>query len=179
MTIEKKAPAEIQVNQLATFEIKVRNTGQVSAHQVRVRDYVPQGTKLERASPEVVPAVDGSLVWNLGTLQPGQETTISIDFQARASVRTTCTKPQLMVKQSAPEKVLIGKDITVSITVSNSGSGDATNVVLVEDVPEQLTHSAGRELEYPIGTLRPGETKHSPCVRPQRAWSGRSLSSRA
>ncbi len=175
LTIEKKAPAEIQVNQLATFEIKVRNTGQVSAHQVRVRDYVPQGTKLERASPEVVPAVDGSLVWNLGTLQPGQETTISmqllplqegqigsvatVDFQARASVRTTCTKPQLMVKQSAPEKVLIGKDITVSITVSNSGSGDATNVVLVEDVPEQLTHSAGRELEYPIGTLRPGETK--------------------
>ena len=122
-----------------------------------------------------MPAVDGSLVWNLGTLQPGQETTISmqllplqegqigsvatVDFQARASVRTTCTKPQLMVKQSAPEKVLIGKDITVSITVSNSGSGDATNVVLVEDVPEQLTHSAGRELEYPIGTLRPGETK--------------------
>lgn len=175
LTIEKRAPAEIQVNQLATFEIKVRNTGQVSAHQVRVRDYVPQGTKLERASPEVVPAVDGSLVWNLGTLQPGQETMISmqllplqegqigsvatVDFQARASVRTTCTKPQLMVKQSAPEKVLIGKDITVSITVSNSGSGDATNVVLVEDVPEQLTHSAGRELEYPIGTLRPGETK--------------------
>jgi len=64
-----------------------------------------------------------------------------------------------MIKQSAPEKVLIGKDITVSITVSNSGSGDATSIVLVEDVPEQLTHAAGRELEYPIGTLRPGETK--------------------
>ena len=175
LTIEKRAPAEIQVNQLATFEIKVRNTGQVSAHQVRVRDFVPQGTKLERASPAAVPAADGSLVWNLGTLQPGQETTISmqllplqegqlgsvatVDFQARASVRTTCTKPQLMVKQSAPEKVLIGKDITVAITVSNSGSGDATSVVLVEDVPEQLTHAAGRELEYPIGTLRPGETK--------------------
>ena len=175
LTIEKRAPAEIQVNQLATFEIKVRNTGQVSAHQVRVRDFVPQGTKLERASPAAVPAADGSLVWNLGTLQAGQETTISmqllplqegqlgsvatVDFQARASVRTTCTKPQLMVKQSAPEKVLIGKDITVSITVSNSGSGDATSIVLVEDVPEQLTHAAGRELEYPIGTLRPGETK--------------------
>jgi uncharacterized repeat protein (TIGR01451 family) len=175
LTIEKRAPAEIQVNQLATFEIKIRNTGQVSAHQVRVRDFVPQGTKLERASPAAVPAADGSLVWNLGTLQPGQETTISmqllplqegqlgsvatVDFQARASVRTTCTKPQLMVKQSAPEKVLIGKDITVSITVSNSGSGDAISVVLVEDVPEQLTHAAGRELEYPIGTLRPGETK--------------------
>ena len=175
LTIEKRAPAEIQVNQLAIFEIKVRNVGQVPAHQVRVRDFVPQGTQLERASPAAAPDATGAMTWNLGTLQPGQQATISmhlmplaegqigsvatVDFQARASVRTTCTKPQLMVKQSVPEKVLIGKDITIAITVSNSGSGDATNVVLVEDVPEQLTHVAGRELEYPIGTLRPGETK--------------------
>ena len=175
LTIEKRAPAEIQVNQLATFEIKVRNVGQVPAHHVRVRDFVPQGTRLERASPAVVPAANGAMDWNLGTLQPGQAATISmqllplqegqigsvatVDFQAHASVRTICTKPQLIVKQSVPEKVLIGKDITIAITVSNSGSGDATNVVLVEDVPEQLTHVAGRELEYPIGTLRPGETK--------------------
>ena len=175
LTIEKRAPAEIQVNQLATFETRVRNVGQVPAHDVRVRDFVPRGTRLERASPAVVPAVNGGLTWNLGTLQPGQEVTISmqlmpleegqigsvatVDFQARASVRTTCTKPQLIVKQSVPGKVLIGKDVTVSITISNSGSGDATSLVLVEDVPEQLTHAAGRELEYPIGTLKPGETK--------------------
>jgi len=175
LTIEKRAPAEIQVNQLATFETRVRNVGQVPAHDVRVRDFVPLGTRLERATPAVVPAVNGGLTWNLGTLQPGQEVTISmqlmpleegqigsvatVDFQARASVRTTCTKPQLIVKQSVPGKVLIGKDITVSITISNSGSGDATSLVLVEDVPEQLTHAAGRELEYPIGTLKPGETK--------------------
>ena len=175
LTFEKRAPAEIQVNQLATFETRVRNVGQVPAHDVRVRDFVPRGTRLERASPAVVPAVNGELTWNLGTLQPGQEVTISmqlmpleegqigsvatLDSQTRASVRTTCTKPQLIVKQSVPGKVLIGKDVTVSITISNSGSGDATSLVLVEDVPEQLTHAAGRELEYPIGTLKPGETK--------------------
>ena len=80
-------------------------------------------------------------------------------FQAQASVRTVCTQPELVLELKAPETVLIGQPATLEITVTNTGSGAASNVVLEEDVPEGFTHAAGRELEHEIGTLRPQESR--------------------
>ena len=80
-------------------------------------------------------------------------------FRSRASVRTVCTKPQLVVEHSAPQQVLIGQRITMSISLTNTGSGAATGVIVEEDVPEGLAHAAGRELEYEVGVLPPGDTR--------------------
>jgi len=172
LAIEKSAPDEIQVDRKAVFQIQVRNTGNAPAHDVMVVDRVPRGTQFVRATPTIAPTADGLLVWQLGTIAPGQTASISIEllpkmegeigsvaqvtFQARASVRSVCTRPQLAVQQTAPEKVLIGQAATIHITVSNTGSGAAANVVLEEDVPQGFTHAAGRELEHAIGTLAPG-----------------------
>ncbi len=172
LAIEKSAPEEIQVDRKAVFQIQVRNTGNAPAHDVMVVDRVPRGTQFVRATPTIAPTADGLLVWQLGTIAPGQTSSISIEllpkmegeigsvaqvaFQAKASVRSVCTRPQLAVQQTVPEKVLIGQAATIHITVSNTGSGAAANVVLEEDVPEGFTHAAGRELEHAIGTLAPG-----------------------
>jgi uncharacterized repeat protein (TIGR01451 family) len=175
LALEKAAPSEIQVGKPATFQIKVRNVGQVEAHEVVVHDEVPKGTRFVDATPQAARAQDGSLAWQLGTLRPGEEQTISlqvmptdegeigsvarVSFQAQASARTLSTRPQLKVEHTAPPKVLIGQGITFSIKISNPGTGAATNVVLEEDVPEGLSHPAGNELEFELGTLRPGESK--------------------
>jgi uncharacterized repeat protein (TIGR01451 family) len=175
LSIEKHAPEEIQVNRMAAFTTTVKNIGTVAAHQVRVIDHIPRGTTLESTTPESSRGVDGSLIWTLGTLQPGEEATVSmkliprqegeigsvamVNFQAEASIRTVSTRPQLVLQPSTAEQVLVGQDITVAITISNPGSGDATSVVLEADIPSQLRHAAGSELEYPIGTLRAGETR--------------------
>ena len=47
----------------------------------------------------------------------------------------------------------------MGITVANPGTGPATGVMIEEDVPDGLAHVAGRQLEYEVGTLRPGESK--------------------
>ncbi len=176
LTVEKVAPAEVQVNRSAVFTTRIKNTGKVAAHGIRVIDFVPEGSRLESAHPaEFIRANDGSLQWKLGTLEPGDETTVSmklvplaegeigsvarVSFEALASVRTVSTRPQLSIKQTAPEKVLIGKSVLVNVTVANPGSGDATGVVLEADIPAELSHVAGNELEYPIGTLRSGQQK--------------------
>ena len=175
LTVEKLAPAEVQVNRSAVFTTKIKNTGSVSAHGIRVTDFVPKGARLESAHPEFVQATDGSIQWTLGTLEPGDEATVSmkvvplaegeiggvarVSFEALVSVRTVSTRPQLNIIQSLPEKVLIGESFLVNVTVSNPGSGDATGVVLEADIPAELAHVAGNELEYPIGTLRPGQQK--------------------
>ena len=65
------------------------------------------------------------------------------------------TKPKLKVEHSAPARVLIGDDIAFSITITNEGTGAATDVILEEDLPKGLAHSSGRALESAIGTLQP------------------------
>jgi len=83
-----------------------------------------------------------------------------VTFRAQASVRTVSTKPELVVKHTGPEKVLIGEDVVFEITISNPGSGATTGITLEEDVPPGLAHVAGEKLEYEVGMLRPKEEKH-------------------
>jgi uncharacterized repeat protein (TIGR01451 family) len=175
ITLEKVSPAEIQVGKPAVFELYVRNAGQVAAQNVVITDHVPTGTQLQAARPQPQQGSDGSLVWSLGTMQPGEETQITLEvipqsegeigstaqvtFAASASSRSICTRPQLTIEHTAPPKVLIGDSLTVAITISNPGSGPATGVTIEEDVPDGLVHAAGAQLEYEVGTLRPGESK--------------------
>jgi len=141
-----------------------------------VTDHVPAGTQLVDAKPQVQQSADGSLVWNLGTMQPGDETQITlqvmpqtegeigstahVSFGAAATSRSISTRPQLAIEHTAPPKVLIGEGMSASITVSNPGTGPATGVIIEEDVPPGLLHVGGSQLEYEVGTLRPGESKH-------------------
>jgi uncharacterized repeat protein (TIGR01451 family) len=175
IALEKASPSEIQVGKPAVFELYVRNVGAVAAHNVVISDHVPAGTQLIDARPQPQQAADGSLVWNLGTMQPGEEAQITLQvmpqsegeigstahasFSAAATSRSICTRPQLAIEHSAPPKVLIGEPLTIGITVSNPGTGPATGVMIEEDVPDGLTHVAGSQLEYEVGTLRPGESK--------------------
>lgn len=175
ISIEKLAPEEVQVNKPATFEIHVRNVGKTVAHNVQVHDEIPQGTRLIDASPQFSTSTGAKLSWNIGTLQAGEESIVALQllpltegelgsvahvtFQAEASARTICTRPQLTVDLGVPQKVLIDEKVVLSITLSNPGSGAATGVIIEEDVPEGLTHPAGGELEYEVGTLRAGESK--------------------
>ncbi len=175
IVLEKTAPDEVQVERRATFQIRVRNVGNAAAHNVVVIDQVPRGTEYIDAVPECTRTFDGLLVWNLQTLQASEEVILAVNllpkiageigsvaqatFQAQASVRTICTKPQLAVELTIPEQVLIGTPATFDIVVTNTGSGAATNVVIEEDVPEGFTHAAGRQLEHEIGTLLPQESR--------------------
>jgi uncharacterized repeat protein (TIGR01451 family) len=175
IALEKISPSEIQVGKPATFELYVRNVGKVAASNVVVTDHVPAGTQLIDVRPQPQQGGDGSLVWSLGTMQPGDETQITLQvmpqtegeigstahvtFAAAATSRSICTRPQLAVEHTAPPKVLIGEGLTVGITVSNPGTGPATGIIIEEDVPEGLSHVAGSQLEYEVGVLRPGESK--------------------
>ena len=176
LAIEKTAPVEVQVDREAVFETHIRNTGSVPADQVLLVDQVPQGTDFVDSTPRCTQGTDGMLVWQLGTIEPGQQVTITtkllpkvegeigsvaqIAFQTRASVRTVCTRPELKIEQTSAPQVLIGQNVTLDITISNVGSGVASGVVLENDVPAGFTHPAGRELEQAIGDLQPGQQTH-------------------
>ena len=175
LAIEKLAPAEIQIGKPAKFLIKVTNTGSVAAHGVEIRDAVPKGTQLIETSPTAERGPQGALVWQLGTMKPGDEQTVEVQlmptaegeigsvatvhFAAQASVRTVSTKPMLSMDVSGPSKVLKGQPVSLKIKLSNPGTGAATGIVLSESVPDVFAHESGSELEFEVGTLKPGESR--------------------
>ncbi|UUO06741.1 hypothetical protein M4951_00150 [Blastopirellula sp. J2-11] len=175
ISLEKRAPVEIQVGKPATFSLVVKNVGQTTAHDVVIRDSVPAGTALVSTTPTAESGVDGQLLWKIGQIAPGEEKRLAMElmpqtegdvgsvatvsFAAHATVRSRVTKPELTIEQTAAPTVLIGDNLMLAITVSNPGTGPATGVVLEEIVPANFTHPAGGELEFEIGTLKPGETR--------------------
>jgi uncharacterized repeat protein (TIGR01451 family) len=175
LSIQKLAPAEVQVNHAAVFTTRIKNVGKITAYGVKIIDYVPRGARLESAHPAFSRTPTGAIQWELAALEPGEEASVSmkvtpltegeigsvatVSFATRASVRTVSTKPQLTIRQTFNKTALIGETVLVNIVVSNPGSGDATGIVVEADIPTELSHVAGHELEYQIGTLRPGQSK--------------------
>ncbi len=174
LLVRKIAPTEIQVGKPAKFRIHVRNVGNRPASDVVVRDPIPQGTRLVGSTPRAE-LISGELHWQLGTLSVGEERELEVDvmptaegeigsvatvtFATHASVKMRCTLPQLALRLSASDKVMVGSEQRVKIELHNPGSGDATGVILLENVPEKLRHAAGPALEFEVGTLRAGETR--------------------
>jgi uncharacterized repeat protein (TIGR01451 family) len=175
VTLEKTAPAEMQVGKPAVLEIKVHNVGQAAAQGVQILDEIPKGSRLASTSPRARTNERGQLVWDVGTLRPGAAAKVkmeviplteglvgsvaSVVIRAEASSRSVVTKPQLTMKVSAPKQMLIGEQAIIAISLANLGSGAATGVVIEADLPAELHHEAGRELEFEIGTLKPKETR--------------------
>jgi hypothetical protein len=100
-------------------------------------------------------------VWDLSTIRPGEEVTLSVrvipqvageigsvaqaTFQARAAVRTLCTQPRLALSVQAPESVLVGQSASLEITVTNTGNLALSGLAVSKDG----THPA----DFQIGTL--------------------------
>jgi uncharacterized repeat protein (TIGR01451 family) len=174
LVIQKFAPPEIQVGKAAKFAVQVRNIGGQTAENVSIRDEVPHGTRVVNTTPRAT--ADGNfLVWDLGALSTGEQRTVEIElmptaegeigsvatvaYSTQASAKTRCTMPQLAVRMTAPSQVMVGQEQRVKIELRNPGTGDATGVMLLENVPDNVKHAAGPALEFEIGTLRAGETR--------------------
>ncbi len=176
MLIQKRAPEEIQVGKKATFVIAVRNAGNATAHDVRVVDSVPQGSRFIESAPAATPDAQGLLSWSLGEMAAGDERTITLQivpevqgevgsnalvyFAAQASVRTVATLPKLEMQVQSLSEMLIGSRQSISVVVKNSGTGVARDVRLEVDLPELLKHDIGEaQLTAPLGDMRPNEVR--------------------
>lgn len=175
LQLQKFAPAEVQVGKPAVYRIAVRNVGPVPATGVEIRDTVPKGMRLLSTTPRANRGVNGEVVWALGAMKPGDEvnvelqlmpvtegelgSTATVHFTVEATARSMATKPQLTIDAAVADRVLIGDQVVMQITVSNTGSGAASGVVIEAHLPAGLQHPAGADLEHEIGALRPGETR--------------------
>lgn len=182
VALTKTGPATASLNQEIPYTIVVSNTGRVEVQAMTVRDPVPEGLQYVRSEPPAT--LEGNiLAWTLGGLNPGQAHTLQVVFRglrvgqvtntatvatvegqrAENSAVTQITAPKLDVAKTGPADGLVGVPITYQITVTNSGSGAATNVVLSDTFDQALEHEQRTNpVELRLGTLSPGESKTIP-----------------
>jgi uncharacterized repeat protein (TIGR01451 family) len=172
LNIEKIAPQNALIGQPLIYTILVKNVGNSAAHDVVVEDRIPKGTTLSGTIPRA--ELSGKkLIWRFGTMRPGDEQKISIkvtpveageigsvatvNFVSEAAAETVVTAPRLEFELSAPKGVKLGAMVPFHFKVRNIGTGEARGVSIRDVLPDGLSHSQGKDLEYVIGRLPAGK----------------------
>lgn len=174
VSIEWVKRGEINVGQNYDFELVVKNTGDVLAHDVIASAYFPASVRLTKAEPKPLVSTD-HLKWDFKSLSPGEEKRIQLSMiptergrlATNANVRFTgaasgvfdVAEPMLTVAIEGPSKAMVGESATQAVTVSNPGTGVTHNVAIEVRVPEGLQHARGKRLLMEIGSLNPGEAR--------------------
>lgn len=187
LTVIKRGPAEGILEENVVFTIEVSNPGEADAHDVVIRDRVPQGFMYMSADLEPEVTADRELVWNIGTIARNETVRITVTMKAKATGELTNTavvtsreaEPQTataVVRIGAPELYVIkegtaqireGEVAEYRLTVRNSGSAVAREVVVRDEIPEgfEFVSSSGKSKMSPmtfrwdIGDMQPGQEK--------------------
>ena len=175
VTIEWTKKGDINVGQECQVELRVKNSGTVSASQVAVDAVFPTTVRLTSAEPKPVASAD-KLTWSFESIAPGAERKIIVklipsrrgDLGATAQVRFTgassasfkVEEPMLKVALKGPNELMLGDPASQFITVSNPGTGTAHDVKVEAKLSEGLEHgSRGEKLLMEVGSIGPGETR--------------------
>ena len=169
LSIRKTASSgSMLAGEFVTYTLTVQNTGPSAATNVQVSDPLPAGTSLVAATP---PQSSGPnpLIWNVGTLTPGETRTYQVKVKAdssvtpgallrnTASITSTTVDPALgnntseavvqvfasadisVTKTAMPNPAIAGEPLTYTVRVHNAGPSLATKVDLKEMLPAGLT----------------------------------------
>jgi uncharacterized repeat protein (TIGR01451 family) len=176
LTVEVVAPEVMNVGQIKTVKIIVKNTGAADAATVHVRYTLPKELALVSAQPDhhALPDEPARLSWGPYLIAAGSEQIISlkvkptlvgtidhtslVSLQMGARAHSTIQEPMLRVEQVVqPAKVLKGQPVEFRITVSNPGSGPARNVTVQAKLSSGLKANGDEIVEQTIAVLQPGQ----------------------
>jgi len=167
--LKKTVPAEATLGQ--EYESDITAKALVCAGNVVITDRIPAGASYVRSEPAA--QVDGNtLVWKLQDMDAGQTQNIKVWLKAdqegtlvncamvvadpRICAATFVGKPALSITKTGPETAVLGSDVTYTITVKNTGTTVAKNVVVADPVPDGLS---GQPVTVTVGDLAPGQAK--------------------
>ena len=178
LVLEKSAPKNASVGVPLNYQIFVRNEGDATAFDVVVEDEVTAATEVEGAHPQSdYDKVARKLIWTFKEILPGQTETItvqvkptgegvldgtaSVKFKSRVKATTVVTAPKLRLQMDGPDKVQLGQEVAYRYILTNEGSGEARDVFIRTLLPASggLKHTQGRDLEYEIQVMKPGEQR--------------------
>ncbi len=157
LQVTKTGPELRYVGRSVTYEVTVANEGDAAARDTVLVDTIPSATEFVEAS-DGGQFSDGKVTWNLGTIQPNssRKVTLSVMPNGRGTIRNTATAKAYCTEDSAEvstqirgipaillevidieDPIEVGTNSTYVITVTNQGSADGTNIVIVCILPPE------------------------------------------
>jgi uncharacterized repeat protein (TIGR01451 family) len=176
LTVEVVAPPVMNVGQIKTVKLIVKNTGAADAAAVRVNYDLPKELVLVSAQPEAKSSPDdpAKLSWGPYLIAAGSDQIVALKVKPKlvgtidhassvtltigARTHSTIQEPMLRVEQVVtPAKVLQGQTAEFRITVSNPGSGPARNVTVQAKLSSGLKANGDEIVEQTIAVIQPGQ----------------------
>jgi uncharacterized repeat protein (TIGR01451 family) len=152
------------------YRIQIAALDDVST--VRVSESIPAGVQFTSASP-AASLSGGNASWVFPSMRKGQTQNIDVTVTPAAEgdhqICSTVTvdnafcldifagQPKLEVVKKGPSSIELGEEATWTVTVTNNGSAEATNVIVTDSLPDAFTPTTS--LRQNIGTVAPGESK--------------------
>jgi uncharacterized repeat protein (TIGR01451 family) len=153
------------VGDTITFTVTLVNNGPSAATGVKVTDLLPAGLTFVSAAPSQGAYASGTGLWDVGALAGGAQATLTIQATALSPLPRTNTATITASDQFDPnsgndtagatetpqradlaiDKTVsdatpnVGDQITFTVTLTNSGPDDATNVEVTDLLPAGLT----------------------------------------
>jgi uncharacterized repeat protein (TIGR01451 family) len=167
-----KMPAEVVAGQNFTYDLEVCNLTGMELQNIVV-NYTLDGAKIVSADPAV--SGNGFAVGNLAARQC-RVIKITANASGTGTVKgctsatwsnalccgTNVVQPALAITKavSPTGDLSVCDNVTYTITVTNTGTGAATNVKVMDQLPAGLTTANGQAtVEQMVGTLGPKESK--------------------
>ena len=188
------SPDPVLLGNNLTYTLTVTNGGPSDATDVVLNDTLPAGVNFVSAS-DSCSEDNGTVICDIGSLLAGDSATVVFvvtpesagDLTNSASVTGSVTDPDdanniatvtssvnpsadlSVTKADSPDPVLVGNQLTYTVTITNNGPSDAIDVVVTDTPPRQAvlgsaTASLGTCLETSevvicdIGTLANGDS---------------------
>ncbi len=174
VTLKKSAPASVAIGE--TFEYTLTYSALENLDSLVVTDKPGEGVSFVRSEPTATPGANGKLSWELNDIDKGASGSIRVWVKAdregnvvncatvaavpKVCVATYVGKAAITLEKTGPTEAVVGVPITYVITIKNTGSLPARNVVVVDEMPEGMVSSLDtRSATLHAGDLAPGETK--------------------
>ncbi|MEZ6197832.1 MAG: CARDB domain-containing protein [Planctomycetota bacterium] len=179
--IEKRAPAEVTLGSEFDYTLVVKNLTNESLEDVAVMERIPGGMNIVSSDPSFSKTSDGKYQWVLGNLEPGAPATIrvrgvatqlgdhtycaEVTYNQLACVTTRVVEPNLTMTKTmtfadGSKDGLVCDPVVVTITVHNTGTGAARNVVVRDNLPTGMVSETGQaSMQWDVGSLNAGESR--------------------
>jgi len=192
--VDKTMPEEVRLNTPFSYDIKVTNLTETMLTEITITETVAKDFEFKGSEP-VAQAEGNKLVWAIDSLGPkasknlkisgiatnskSLEQSTAITHTIRDSAVVKVVEPTLEVKKIAPAEGLLCEPIPVDYIVTNTGTGAAQNVQVVDNLPSGMQTADGKgKIVLDAGTLAAGESRRfSVKLRATRtgAYVGRAL----